>query len=133
VAACGLTDQVDDTRQVRGAEDAVDLGHRLEDVTAIALGEAAGDDERATGALFLELRELQDGVDRLLAGAVDEGARVDDEALGVLGPLGERESGLGQHAEHQLGVDLVLGTAEGGQVNLHGPGQYTGATRSDSS
>ena len=36
---------------------------------------------------LLELGQLEDRVDRLLAGPVDEGAGVDDEALGVLGPL----------------------------------------------
>ena len=38
---------------------------------------------------------------------------------GVLGSLRQREAGLGQHAEHQLRVDLVLGAAEGGEVDLH--------------
>ena len=33
--------------------------------------------------------------------------------------LGEREPGRGQHAEHELGVDLVLRAAEGGQVHAH--------------
>jgi hypothetical protein len=28
-------------------------------------------------------------------------------------------AGRGQAPEHQLGIDLVLGTAERGEVNLH--------------
>src|SRR6185436_15772913 len=115
-----LADQIDDAREVRGAEDAVDFRHLLEDVATVALSEAAGDDERAAGALLLQLRELQDRVDRFFARAVDEGAGVDDEALGIFGALGQRESSLGQHAEHQLGIDLVLRAAEGRQVDLHG-------------
>src|SRR5262249_61158604 len=95
------------------------VGPVIQDAAAVALGEAARDDERPAGALLLQLRELQDRLDRLLARAVDEGAGVDDEALRVLGPLGEREPGLGQHAEHQLGVDLVLRTAERRQMDLH--------------
>src|SRR5262249_40920294 len=93
--------------------------HLLQDVAAVALGEAARDDERPAGALLLQLRELEDRLDRFLARAIDEGAGVDDEALRILGPLGEREPGLGQHAEHQLGVDVVLRTAERRQMNLH--------------
>src|SRR5207249_1983004 len=119
-AAGRLADELDDAREVRGAEDPVDLGHLLEDVRAVALGEAAGDDERPAGAALLEPGELEDRVDRLLARAVDERAGVDDEALGVLGPLCQRESGFGQHAEHQLGIDLVLRAAQGRQVDLHG-------------
>ena len=120
VAAGSLTHQLDDAGEIGGAEDPVDLGHLLQDVAAVALGEAAGHDESAAGPLLLQLRELENRVDRLLAGAVDEGAGVDDEAFGVFGPLHEWKPGLGQHAEHQLGVDLVLRAAEGRQMDLHG-------------
>src|SRR5262245_944830 len=122
VAAGGLPDQVDDPREVRGAEDSVDLGHLAENVAAVALGEAAGDDERAARAALLQLGQLEDRVDRLLAGAVDEGARVDDDALGVFWGGRERKPGLGQHAEHELGIDLVLRAAERRQVDLHAGG-----------
>jgi len=120
LSAGRLSHQLDDAREVRGAQDAVDLGHLLQNVAAVALSETAGDDEGAAGSPLLQLRELQDRLDRFLARAVDERAGVDDEALGVLGALREREPGLGQHAEHQLGVDLVLRTAEGRQMHLHG-------------
>src|SRR5207249_9966072 len=79
----------------------------------------ARDDERTAAARLLEPRELEDRRDRLLARAVDEGARVDDEALGVLGPGGQGKAGFGEHPEHQLGVDLILRTAEGREMNLH--------------
>ena len=94
-------------------------GISLQDVAAVALGEAAGDDQRAARAPLLQLRQLEDGLDRLLARPVDERAGVDDEALGVLGPLDQREPGLGQQPEHQLGVDLVLRAAEGREMDLH--------------
>src|SRR4029453_13213505 len=76
-------------------------------------------------AALLQLGQLEDRVDRLLAGPIDEGARVDDEALGVFRDRRERKPGLGQHAEHELGIDLVLRAAERRQVDLHGWGQYT--------
>src|SRR5881628_883379 len=119
VAVRRLTDEVHDAREVRGAEDTVHFGHLPKDLAAVALREAAGDDEASAAPPLLQSRQLQDRRDRLLPRAVDEGARVDDEALGVLGPVGEREPGLGEHAEHQLGVDLVLGAAEGREMDLH--------------
>src|SRR4030095_2570441 len=85
----------------------------------------AGNDERPARAVLLQLRQLEDRVDRFLAGAVDEGARVDDDALGVLGRRRERKAGLGQHAEHELGIDLVLRAAERRQMDLHGWERYT--------
>src|SRR5256885_3857320 len=114
-----LTDEVHDAREVRGAEDPVHFGHLPEDLAAVALREAAGDDEASAAPPLLQSRQLQDRRDRLLTGAVDEGARVDDEALGILGPVGEREPRLAERAEHQLGVDLVLGTTEGREMDLH--------------
>src|SRR5262245_51944246 len=114
-----LAHEIDDALEPRGAEDRIDLGHLLQDLAAVALRQAAGDDQRAAAAAPLQLGELEDGVDRLLARAVDEGARVHDHAFGVLGALYERMAGGGEAAEHQLGVDLVLGTTERGQVDLH--------------
>jgi len=119
VPARGLADQVDDPVKLGGAEDRVHFRQLGQDLPAVALGQAARDDQRPAAAAPLQLGELEDRVHRFLAGAVDEGAGVDDHALGVFGALGEREPGRGQHAEHELGVDLVLRAAEGGQVHAH--------------
>ena len=105
--------------QLGGAEDGVDLGDLRQDLAAVALGETAGDDEGARPARLLDARELEDGIDRLLAGPVDEGAGVDDEALRRPGGVRELMAGLTEHALHELGVDLVLRTAEGGEVDFH--------------
>ena len=120
VAVGGLADELDDRRQVRRAEDAVDLRHLAHDLRAVALGQAAGHDEGAAAPLLLEPRQLEDRLHRLLARAVDERAGVDDQTLGVLGLLDERKARLAQEAEHQLGVDLILRTAQGREVDLHG-------------
>src|SRR5207245_7530593 len=132
VAAGRLAHQLDDAREIRGTEDPVHLRHLFQDVAAVALGEAARDDEGTAGPPLLQLRELEDRVDRFLARTVDEGAGVDDEALGVFGALRERKPGLGQHAEHQLGVHLVLRAAEGRQMDLHGTGAVYLAPRAKS-
>src|SRR6266850_2776583 len=115
----GLADEVDDALEAGGAEDRVDLRHLGQDLAAVTLGEAAGDDERAAGAALLELRQLEDRGHRFLARAVDERARVHDEALRLLRALDDRMAGGGQAPEHQLGVDLVLGAAQRGEVDLH--------------
>ena len=62
------------------AGDLVDLGQGGGQLVAVALGHAAGDDE--AGARPALLAEGEDGVDRLLAGGLDEGARVDDDEVG---------------------------------------------------
>jgi len=114
-----LVHELHDPVQLGGAEDGVDLGDLRQDLAAVALGETAGDDEGARPARLLDARELEDGIDRLLAGPVDEGAGVDDEALRRPGGVRELMAGLTEHALHELGVDLVLRTAEGGEVDFH--------------
>src|SRR5882724_6814598 len=119
LAVGGLADEVDDALEAGGAQDGVDLRHLLQDLAAIALGEAAGDDQRAAGPALLELGQRENRVHGFFARAIDEGARVDDEAFRLLGALDDRMAGGGETAEHQLGVDLVLRTAQRGEVDFH--------------
>ena len=70
-------------------------------------------------AVLLVLRHLEDRVDRLLLGRVDERARVHDEHVGVGGVLRELVPRLLRKPEHDLGVHEVLGTAERNHSNLH--------------
>ena len=74
---------LDDLRHFAGAEHRVDLRNLLLQLVAIALGQAAGDDQPPARAVLLVLRHLEDGVDRLLLRRVDERAGVDDEHVGV--------------------------------------------------
>ena len=71
--------------QLAGADDGVDFRNVLLDFVAIAFDQAAGDDQLLRAAGSLVLRHLQDGVDRLLLGSVDERAGVDDDDVGVFG------------------------------------------------
>ncbi len=87
----GLVHELHDAVQLRGPEDRVDLRNLRADLAAVPLGEAARHDERPRPPALLELRELEDRVDRLLARPVDEGAGVDHEAVGGL--RGRRRSG----------------------------------------
>jgi hypothetical protein len=62
------------------------------------------------------LDHLEDGVDGLLLGGVDEAAGVDDDDLGVFGARGELGSVVVEEAHHDLGVDEVFGAAEGDEA-----------------
>ncbi len=109
-----------DAFELAGADDGVDLGDVFADLVAVALDEAAGDDDAlgfaAVGLLVLD--HLEDGVDGLLLGGVDEGAGVDDDDLGVGGVGGELCAVVVEEAHHDLGVDEVFGAAEGDEADL---------------
>ena len=64
----------------------VDLGQGVAQLVAVALGHAAGDDQAGTGTAAVG--QAQDGLDRLLAGRLDEGAGVDHDEVGRLGVRG---------------------------------------------
>ena len=68
-----------------GAEGGVDLGDLAAQLRVIALGEAAGDHETPGVPRLLLPRHLEDGVDRLLLGPVDERTGVDDDDVRLLG------------------------------------------------
>jgi len=106
-----------DAGELPGADEGVDLGQLPGEVGPVALGQAAGHDEPAQPPPAAQLRHLQDGVDRLLAGALDERAGVDHRDVGVLDPLGEGVAGAGQGAQHQLPVEAVLRAAERAEVH----------------
>jgi hypothetical protein len=119
-SACGSNpDRLDDLLNFSRAEQRVDLRNLLPQLVAIALGEAAGDHEAPAPAIFFVLRHLEDGVDRLLLCLVDEGAGVHDEHVRVSGVARQLVAGIPSKAEHHLGVDEVLGTAEGDETDFH--------------
>ena len=109
----------DDLRDLARAEHGVDLRDLGAKLIAISLGQASGHDQSAAGAVLLPLRHLEDGVDRLLLGGVDERARVDHEHLGRRGILCELVARVPREPEHHLGIDEVLGTAERDETDLH--------------
>ena len=111
--------RVDDLRHFARAEHDVDFGDQLAQLVAIALGQAAGDDEAAAGAGLLVLGELQDRVDRFLLRLVDEGAGVDDQHVGFVRPRRQLVAGFLGEAQHHLGVDEVFRAAERDETNFH--------------
>ena len=85
---------LDERALAREPDDGIGFGQRGGQLVAVALGHAAGQHELRAGLLRIGERERD--VDRLLAGRVDERARVDDDEVGVLGrgrgrePVGEQ-------------------------------------------
>ena len=104
----------EDGFEFTGADYGVYFGDVLLDLVAVALYEAAGYDDatRFAAVLLLVLDHLEDGVDGLLLGGVDEAAGVDDDDLGVFSAGSEFGSVVVEQAHHDLGVDEVLGAAE---------------------
>ena len=104
------------------AEHGVGLGQRLGEVLAVALGQAADRDDGLGAATVacggLQVGSLEQGVDGVLLGGLDEAAGVDHHRVGVLGVLDEDEATRLEPSGKLLGVDLVAGTAQGHDSDL---------------
>ena len=114
-----LGDGADDLGDLSRAEDGVDFRNLFQQLGAVALRHAAGDDQLPARPRLLVFGHLQDGVDRLLLGLVDERAGVDHQYLGGFGVLGQLVPGLLGEPEHHLGVNEVLGAAQRHHADLH--------------
>ncbi|GAA5012007.1 hypothetical protein GCM10025734_57110 [Kitasatospora paranensis] len=94
------------------AEHAVGLGQRLGELLAVALGHAADRDDGLGPAVTLEVVGLQQGVDGVLLGGLDEPAGVDHGDVGVGGIVDELPAVGLQSPGEFLGVHLVAGASE---------------------
>ncbi len=101
-----------DVRVVVEAEHRVGLGQRLGEVLAVALGQAAHRHDRLRGPVGLEVGGLQQRVDGVLLGRLDEAAGVHHHGVGVLGLVDQPEPPGLEAPGELLGVDLVAGAAE---------------------
>ena len=95
----------------------IDLGDLLRDLVGVALREAAGHHELLRAAVLV-LRHLEDGVDALLLGRIDERARVHDDHVGVARLGRDLVPRLLGEPQHHLAIDEVLGAAERNQTDL---------------
>ena len=102
---------------VARAEEVIDLGQVRRELFRVALREAAGDDELLARARVFVAGHLEDGVDRLLLGLVDEAAGVDDDHRCVFGVRHVTVARALGDAEHDLAVDAVLRAAEADEVD----------------
>ena len=113
-----LVNGITDVAVAAGAQDAVHLRQFVQHVLLVPLGHAAGDQDLFHLAGALQLRHLQDVVDGLLAGGLQEAAGVHHHHIGTLRlGLDGVAGGLdGRH--HLLAVHLVLGAAQGDKGNV---------------
>ena len=113
---------VEDRAQVGGhvdvgveAEHRVGLGQLVGELLAVTLGEAADSDDLLRLGVPLAGRRLEQDVDRVLLGLLDEPAGVDHRDVGVVGVVDEQPPLGGEPAGELLGVDLVAGAPQGDQ------------------
>ena len=88
--------------QLAGADHRVHFRNVLADLVAVALHQAARNDQLGGTAFGLVTRHFENGVDRLLLGRIDEAARIDDQDLGVFRPRSQARAGAIQQAHHDL-------------------------------
>ena len=103
---------IDDAVEFVGADEGVDFRHFVADIAAVALHQAAGDDQLFGAADFLVLGHLQDGVDRFFLGGVDETAGVDDQDVGLVGMVRQLVASGDELTHHDFTIDEVFGTAQ---------------------
>ena len=104
--------------QFAGSNDGVDFRNVLLDLVAEAFDQASGDDEFFRVAAGFVGSHLEDGVDRFLLRAFDEGAGVDDDDVSVFRAASQFGSGARQQAHHDFAVDQVLGAAEADEADF---------------
>ena len=63
---------------------------------------------------------MENRLDGFLLRGIDERAGVDDEHVGLAGIRGDLHAAPGGVAEHDLGIDEILGAAERDHADLHG-------------
>ena len=94
------------------AQDAVHLGHFLEDIPLVALGQAPCHQNFAHLALRFQRGSLQNIVDGLTFCRVDEAAGIDHHHVAARDALVYRMSGFLHPEHHPFAVHLILGAAK---------------------
>ena len=114
-------DDGDDAVLLVGADERGDLGELLVEGLSVARGDAAAHDDGAPAdAVGRRLGEVEGGLDRLGGGGREERAGVDDRDVAVGGVRGLLEARGEQQRPHAVGVDLVLGAAQGDEEDPGG-------------
>ena len=95
-----------------GAHDSIHFRNLLEDLIAVPLDQAAGDDELFGRAEFLVLGHFQDGVHGLFLRGLDKAAGIHDKDFRFIGARCEFVARAGESAHHDLAIDKVLRASE---------------------
>ena len=102
-----------------GAEDGIDFRDLLLQFIAVALDQASCHHQSAGPADSLVFGSLEDGIDRLLLGGLDEAAGVDNQCLGLAGILRQLVAAGLEQSHHDLAVNQVLRAAQANESDLH--------------
>src|SRR5205823_3304441 len=62
---------------------------------------------------------FEDRIDTFFLGRIDERAGVDDYNIRAGGVVGDLDAALHERAEHDFGIDEILGAAEGNKPHAH--------------
>ena len=112
--------QAGDAVEFVGADERIHFGHVVADVAAIALHQAAGDDQLLGAADFLVLGHFEDGIDGFLLGGIDEAAGVDHQHVGLVGMRRQLVPAGHKLAHHDFAIHEVLGTAQTDKTDFQG-------------
>ncbi|CAN4045389.1 TRAP transporter small permease, partial [Dysosmobacter welbionis] len=113
-----LVDGGADIAVAAGAQNAVHLRQLVQNVLLVPLGHAAGDQDLLYLVGPLQLRHLQNVVDGLLAGGLQEAAGVHHHHVGPLRLRLDGVAGGLDRGHHLLAVHLILGAAQGDKGNV---------------
>jgi hypothetical protein len=112
--------------QIVESKEEIDLRHLVSQILLIALYETPHTDDRLDLPSLLERGGLEQRVDRLLLGSVDEAARVDEDDVGRLDVLDDRRTVTHQVSNESLRIDGGLVTAQGDDTEFHDPNKAEG-------
>ena len=89
----------------------------VEQFGLVTLDQTAGDDDALALPGLLQLQRVTNLLERLVLRRFQKPAGVDDDRIGAGGVGRDGQAILGQQAEHALGVDKVLRTAQADEGN----------------
>jgi hypothetical protein len=112
-------DRLNDVMDRTDAEYRINLGKFVDDLFAVALGKAAGNDDGFELRVLFEPGNIENVVDRFLLCAFDKGTGVDDNDVSLGFLRGDLIARLQHLVQHNLGVHLVFRATEGYKSNLH--------------
>ena len=94
--------------EIAQAQEQIHFGEGGLEFVPVALDHAPDGDDRAAPSLALEPPRLEQGLDRLLLGGVDEAAGIHQDDVGVRQIRHASRTASHERGEHPFGVDRVL-------------------------
>ncbi len=106
--------------KLASADHGIDFRDVLADLVAVALHQAAGDDQLLRASRALVLRHFQNGIHRFLLGGVDKRTGIHHQDFSRFRLVGQLGAGAVQQAHHHFAVHQVFRAAQ-----AHKPDRWT--------